>query len=44
MDTLPDVVFAEAGVLNSCCCEGFLPIHAGMVVVVEFPWKGEFNV
>ena len=28
VDTLPDVVFADAEVLNYCCCKGFLPIHA----------------
>ena len=44
VDALPDVVFMEAEVIHSSCCEIFWPIHTGMVVVVEFGWKVEVYV
>ena len=38
-DAFLDMVFMKAEVLYSLCYEGFWPIHAGVVVVVEFGWK-----
>ena len=44
VDVFPDVVFVEAEVIHYRCCDVFWPIYAGMVVVLEFGWKGLFNV
>ena len=40
----PGVLFMDTGVIRSLLCEGFWPIHTGVVVIVEFGWKVEFGV
>ena len=44
VNELPDAVFIETVVLHTLWFEVYLPIHAGMVVIVAFWWNIEVDV